>query len=184
MNAREVAAFLQAHVETIRRLARRREIPAFKIGNDWRFHRESLLRCLTEQAGKGSPGKVLVIDDDPGVVWSLARKIEKMGHRALEATSGVQGLEFSAHHSPDLILLDLKMPGMDGVEFLRQLRPKDPDVPVVVVTGYPDSDLVHQALSHAPIMMLAKPVEPLQLARTIQAVVGNPRPAAHVGSRV
>jgi excisionase family DNA binding protein len=57
LNASEAARFLRAHVETVRRLARRGELPSFKVGRDWRFHRQALLRWAEEQQMAARPGK-------------------------------------------------------------------------------------------------------------------------------
>jgi len=174
LNARQAAAFLGVHVETMRRLARRGEIPSFKVGTDWRFSKEILRRWFEEQRPRTSPGTVLVVDDDSGVLHSLSRAVERLGYQARCANSGGEALELVSRSVPDLILLDLAMPGMNGPEFLDELRPAHPDLPVVIVTGYPDSALVHRAAQHAPVMLLTKPVDTAQLERTLRTVLGNP----------
>jgi DNA-binding NarL/FixJ family response regulator len=79
-----------------------------------------------------------------------------------------------AREVPGLILLDLVMPEMNGVQFLEQLRKTHPGLPVVIVTGYPDSDLMHQATRYAPLMLVSKPAELEQIERTIRIVLGEP----------
>ncbi len=186
LNAREAAEFLRAHVETVRRLARRGEIPSFKVGKDWRFSREALRRWSAEQPQPPSeqpkppsaskPGLVLIVDDDEKLCRASSQAVERMGYRARYATSGAEGLRVVALETPDLILLDLMMPDMKGPRFLETLRETHPDLPVVIVTGYPDSDAMHQATHYAPLMLLAKPAETAQLERTIRIVLGQ-RPA-------
>jgi DNA-binding NarL/FixJ family response regulator len=63
------------------------------------------------------------------------------------------------------------MPNMNGPQFLAKLRETHPNLPVVIVTGYPDSDLMKQAMQYAPLMLLAKPAETDQLERTIRLVL-------------
>jgi excisionase family DNA binding protein len=172
LNAQQAAAFLGAHVETIRRLARRGGLPSFKVGKDWRFRREALVRWLEDQASSGGQPCVLVVDDDEGVRNTLARLLGRLGCRTRQATDGAAGLQEIAREAPDLVLLDLLMPAMTGPEFLRALRVTHPILPVVIVTGYPDSELMHEAARHGPLLLLAKPVDPDLLERTIRMVLG------------
>jgi len=65
------------------------------------------------------------------------------------------------------------MPEMNGPQFLEELRKKYPDLPVVIVTGYPDSELMKQAMHYAPLMLLEKPVDPDLLERTVRMVLGK-----------
>ena len=78
-----------------------------------------------------------------------------------------------ARDPPDLVILDLMMAGINGAQFLRELRTTHPSLPVVVVTGYPDSDLMAKAMNYGPLLLLAKPVDTAQLTRTVTAVVGG-----------
>jgi excisionase family DNA binding protein len=173
INARDAAALLGAHVETLRRLARRGEIPAFKVGKDWRFREEALLRWTEEQRVGNTLGTVLIVDDIPWVCRAISRILETTGCKTWQATSGEEGLKLVAREVPNLILLDLKMPDMNGPEFLERLRANYPTLPVVIITGYPDSDLMDRALRFGPLVVLAKPVKPAQLTSTIQMVLGE-----------
>ena len=83
------------------------------------------------------------------------------------------GLELVAKEVPDLILLDLVMPEMHGIQFLQLLREAHPELPVVIVTGYPDSELMKQASQYAPVMLLVKPVDAALLERTVRSVLGE-----------
>ena len=175
MNALEAAAFLGVHVETLRKLARRKEIPCFKIGKDWRFRQEALVRWADGQQTVASRGcfSVLIVDDDELVCRSLSRGVKLLGCTARHATSSAMGLELVAQETPDLILLDLLIPEMSGPQFLAELRKTHPMLPVVIVTGYPDSTLMQQAMQYAPIMLLSKPVEPELLKRSVRSIMGQ-----------
>ncbi len=176
LNARAAAAFLGTHVETVRRLARRGGLPCFKVGKDWRFRKEALVRWADGQQTGRSPAasfSALIVDDEPRICQSLAKMIAGFGGSSRQATSGARALELVAEQVPDIIVLDLKMPGMTGPELLARLRPEHTSLPVVVVTGFPDSELVTQAMQHAPIMMLAKPVDRELFKRTVLSVVGR-----------
>jgi len=173
MNASQAAAFLGAHIETIRKLARRGEIPCFKLGRDWRFRRQALIRWADEQRPCAGAKSVLVVDDEESVCRAMERAISRLGYRVRVATGGAVGLELVARETPDLILLDLVMPTMDGPTFLAALRSAHPRLPVVIVTGHPDSELMTRAMAHAPVLLLAKPVEPALLERTLSALLGG-----------
>jgi excisionase family DNA binding protein len=172
-NAREAAVFLGTHVETVRRLARRGDIPSFKVGRDWRFHKEALLRWSEGQRTHGRTFSVLIVDDNPEVGRIMSLIVEKIGYRVRCVTDALEGLKQVSRDAPDLILLDLVMPGMTGPEFLRELRVTFPDLPVVIVTAYPDSNLMKQATQYAPLMLLAKPVDAGLLERTVNMAVGE-----------
>ena len=171
LTTREAAELLRAHVETVRRLARRGEIPAFKIGKDWRFRRDALLRWTETHDLRHREPHVLVIDDDKMIRDLLRRLLEPEGYRVATASDGEQGLEYVAHGTPDVVLLDLKMPGTNGVEFLRRFREEHEDVPVMIVTGYPNSDLMRQAVRYGPITLLPKPVQNQQLLRSVRVAL-------------
>lgn len=81
-------------------------------------------------------GRVLVIDDDPGVRDAFSMALEDTRYEVVSAEDGQKGLELARMYEPDLILLDLKMPGMSGVETLRHLHGICPGVPVYIVTAF------------------------------------------------
>lgn len=180
---REAAAFLGAHEQTIRRLARRNAIPCFKVGRDWRFRKEALVRWSEEQKPGGGRCSVLVIDDEEKICWMMCGMLERFGCRTRQATSGKDGLDLVRQEAPDLILLDLMMPDMNGPQFLEELRKTHPELPVVIVTGYPESELMKQATQYAPVMLLSKPVETQLLERTVRTAVGA-KTAAVAGVKV
>ena len=81
-------------------------------------------------------GRILVIDDDPGVRETFSLALDESRYEVISAANGQAGLELARMYDPDLILLDLNMPGMNGVETLRHLNSTCPDVPVYIVTGF------------------------------------------------
>lgn len=172
LDIRAAAAFLGTHAQTIRKLARRGAIPAFKVGRDWRFRKQAIV-TWSEQQARGPACSILIVDDDERVGAALAAMVTEFGCRARHALSGAVGLRLVAEAVPDVVLLDLRMPDMTGPQFLARLRQTHPALPVVVVTGHPDCDLVSDAARHAPVMLLAKPVERALLERTVRMVVGD-----------
>jgi excisionase family DNA binding protein len=158
-------------VETVRRLARRGEIPAFKVGKDWRFRRDALLGWTETHDLRRREPHVLVVDDEKVVRDVVRRLLEPESYRVATASDAEQGLDYVAQGPPDVVLLDLKMPGMNGVEFLRRLRKEHGDVPVLIITGYPSSDLMRQAVQYGPITLLPKPLEQRQLLRSVRVAL-------------
>ena len=172
-NITEAAAFLGAHEQTVRRLARRGAIPSFKVGKDWRFRKEALLRWTDGQRACRPSCLVLIVDDDEKICRALVRIVEGIGCKAQSTTDGRRGLEIVSHIRPDLILLALAMPGMSGPQFLEELRKTHPDQPVALVTAYPDGELMAEAMKHGPIMLLPKPFEAAQVQKLIALLVGG-----------
>ena len=173
LDAHEAATFLGAHVETVRRLARRGDIPSFKVGKDWRFHRESLLRWFEEQRPRSRLPHLLIVDGGAKMHRAIARVAERIGCVVHSATDGAEALAFVAHTAPALILLDLKMPKMNGPQFLAELRASHPYLPVIIVTGHPDSKLMAEAMRYGPLLLLSKPIEPAQLERALRLALGE-----------
>ena len=80
--------------------------------------------------------RILVVDDEADMRMALANVLNRMGHRIFEASDGPSALEFLQREKADLVLLDIRLPGMDGVQILRNLRETDRTTPVLMVTGY------------------------------------------------
>ncbi len=176
MDPHEAADYLSLNEQTVRRLARARTIPAFKVGGVWRFRKAELERWnghTPRGAHHTGHEKILVIDDEPQMGVVVRRILEPRGYTVLTATDGPAGLSLLAEQ-PDLIYLDLMMPGMLGPEVLRHIRQQMPRVAVVILTAYPDSTLMSEALLYSPITLLAKPFTSEQLVdTTVQILRGS-----------
>ncbi len=79
--------------------------------------------------------RVLLVDDESATLDIISAMTDALGYHAITASGGVKGLELYQHHAPDIVLTDLKMPGMDGLEFMSRLKLLNPDVPIVVISG-------------------------------------------------
>jgi sigma-B regulation protein RsbU (phosphoserine phosphatase) len=108
-------------------------------------------------------GKLLVVDDEPSVRQSLATYLEDSGFEVLEAQDGREGLEQIRSHNPELVLCDLRMPGMDGLELLGKIASEQPDLPVIVVSGAGSMSDVVDALRLGASDYLVKPIVDLQV---------------------
>lgn len=152
----EVASYLRVTKKTIYRLLENGGIPATKVGRQWRFDKASIDVWL-RQGSVGATVNILVIDDDESICSLFKDALEEAGHTVTTVSESFKGLELVKDRDFDLVFLDLKMPGMDGAELFRQIRLVKPKLPVTVVTGYPDSDLMASALSHGPFGVMKKP---------------------------
>jgi DNA-binding NtrC family response regulator len=90
--------------------------------------------------------KLLVIDDDESIRKVLTVTLQDAGYQVLAADNGEKGLEIFADEGPDIILCDLRMPGMDGISVLKEIKARAPDKEVIVISGYADMDLAVKAL--------------------------------------
>jgi DNA-binding NtrC family response regulator len=103
--------------------------------------------------------KILVVDDERLVRWSLRQKCEEWGYQVVEAEAGEPALRVSQHESPDLVLLDVRMPDLSGLEVLDQLRKNGDMRPVIMITADPQLDDVKAALKLGAYDFVGKPVD-------------------------
>ena len=181
VDARKAGELLGLHKVTVRRLARENKIPAFKVGGVWRFNRTSIHRWAESQLSQPNLKTVLIVDDDEYVRDSLGRIIERAGYRVVTARGGADALVLMQAELPDLVLLDLKMPDMDGPTTLRHIRESFGSIPVIIVTGYPESNLMVKTLAYCPIMLVAKPVEAPLLLQAVRTVLEGSAVAERAG---
>jgi len=114
--------------------------------------------------------KILVVDDDPNVVELIRLYLERDGNEVLIANDGVAGLELAREELPDLIVLDLMMPRMDGMEVCRTLRAES-SVPVVMLTAMVEEDDRLAGLDLGADDYVTKPFSPRELAARVRAVL-------------
>lgn len=119
--------------------------------------------------------KILAIDDDKTVRVLVTRCLEKEGHKVLAAENGEQGLSMVTHENPDLILLDVMMPGMNGLEVCSKLKntPATKAIPVFMLTGKTQMHDIDEALSAGADNYISKPFNPQKLSRIIQVKLKN-----------
>ncbi|MEX2174541.1 MAG: sigma-54 dependent transcriptional regulator, partial [Pirellulaceae bacterium] len=125
---------------------------------------------------------LLVIDDEQAICWGLAQLGKRLGHQVRTAASAERGLELAAQQPPDLILLDVRLPGMDGLTALPQLRALAPAAPVVVMTAHGDLSTAVEAVRQGAIDYVAKPFDLDQIERIVQRGLAQPAttPAAEI----
>lgn len=121
--------------------------------------------------------RILVIDDEEAVRKSFILALEDCGYEVDTAASGQEGLRLLKKDGANLVLLDLKMPGMNGVETLREIRKIDPKVPVYIVTAFLKEflDLLNAAVKDGiPFDVMNKPIDTQQIQAIVKAVLDKP----------
>lgn len=118
--------------------------------------------------------RVLVVDDEPGLRMTLAANLELDGFQVVEAESAAEALERAREQDFDVILTDIRMPGMSGIELFRELRRLRPGVPVLLMTAFALENLIRDALRDGAYMVIAKPFDLERLAETLRRAVDRP----------
>lgn len=170
MDIKQTAEYLQMNKMTVYKLARQGKIPAFKVASEWRFRKDLIDRWLMSQL-KGKPevekfeierkletGKtVLIVDDEEVVRDFFARTLTE--YRVLTAAGGEEALETVKKDKPDLVLLDIKMPGIDGIETLRQIKQIDESIAVIMLSAHGTLETNLEAARLGAYSSIAKPFD-------------------------
>jgi signal transduction histidine kinase len=109
---------------------------------------------------------ILLVDDEEGIRKVLGIYLEDVGYRVHQAASGQEALSIFSQVSPPIVLTDIKMPGMDGIELLQHLKRVNPDAEIIMITGHGDIDLAIRSLKYEAIDFITKPIhhEALEIA--------------------
>jgi len=168
LTPQELAEYLKLNPATVTRKAKRGEIPAIKIGKQFRFDRDQIDRWLLQKT-VGRPAQILVIDDEPLIGQLFRDSLQQSGYQVTTASSSLEALELVAKQRFDLIFLDLVMPEIDGSELFRRIRKIDKQVPIAIITGYPDSDLLKKAREHGPFLIMSKPFTSAEILQAVHS---------------
>jgi DNA-binding response OmpR family regulator len=124
-----------------------------------------------------SPRKVLVVDDEPTIVEIVARYMERAGYETYEAADGPEALRLAELHRPDLVVLDLMLPGIDGIEVMRQLHARPgPHVAVILLTARGEESDRLVGLRDGADDYVVKPFSPAELVARVDAVLRRVAP--------
>ena len=115
--------------------------------------------------------RILVIDDEAAIRDSLRMILEYEEYRFVGASSGQEGIALCQRERPDLVLLDIKMPGMDGMEVLRSLRASDDTLPVVMISGHGTTATAVDAIKSGAADFLEKPLRSERVIVTLRNVL-------------
>jgi two-component system response regulator AtoC len=128
---------------------------------------DHLAKLIHDDEGSSSIMKILVVDDEPSVCKALRRLLVAKGYNVLEAHDGDQALEVYRRERPDVVLLDIRMPGMDGLETLRELKAIDQGANVIMVTVVVDDEIAKRAMAEGALDYITKPVSPDYIYRAL-----------------
>jgi two-component system nitrogen regulation response regulator GlnG len=115
--------------------------------------------------------KLLVVDDEQSICWGIRRLGESIGHAVFTASSAEQAIELADQERPDVVVLDVRLPGMDGLTALGQLRERIGQAPVIVITAYGDLQTAVEAVRRGAFEYLCKPFSLEQMERVLARAV-------------
>jgi len=165
----QAARFLGVAQSTIRKWSDQGRVPAFYTPGGHRRYRRSDLESFLDRSGPGGRPRsgplVLLVDDDDKVRELVRVNLEFEGYTVREAGSANEGLEAIAEAKPDLVLLDVMMPHVDGWEMLRRIQDQygAGAIPVVMFSGQVDEESAEQAAERGASAFVGKPFDPQQL---------------------
>ena len=115
--------------------------------------------------------RILVVDDDAIVIKSCRRILEAEGFEVTTVPSADEALEKIKNYDFDLLLMDVKMPKHDGMFLMREIKKNWPDIPIVVMSGYPTPETIVDSLKLGAVQFIPKPFRPDELMKTIRQVL-------------
>ena len=167
MTVKETAEYLRIPLPTVYYLVQRGQLPASQIGGRWRVKRDALDRDILRNAEQGQP-TVLVVDDDEALQNMFKLFLKKNGYSRLVVGTGKDAIAALEKQKFDLCFLDLQLPDVNGDQIYAVLKDKYPETPVVIITGYPDSEMMNNILKYGPVTVLKKPLKAEDLHETLK----------------
>jgi excisionase family DNA binding protein len=169
LTTEEVLEYLQVNLRTVYRLIKAGKIPAVRVGRQWRFRKRDIDSWLDSQRngpavptatnGHAREGRtrVLVVDDEASIRDLLQKTLALAEYDVDTAADGSAALGLLRDAEYDLLVADLKMPGMDGLTLIRQARSLRADLPIIIVTGFSSETSAIEALNLGVASYLLKP---------------------------
>jgi excisionase family DNA binding protein len=173
MTLGQAAKFLGVAQSTIRKWSDQGRVPAFYTPGGHRRYRRRDLEAFLDRSGPGrsSGPLVLVVDDDARLREFIRVNLEMEGYSVAEAASGEDALSALEGQSPDLVLLDVVMPGIDGWQMLQRMQERHGSIPVIMFSGKVDATSAADAASRGAQGFIGKPFDPQQLIERAKALV-------------
>ena len=182
LTTEEVLEYLHVNLRTIYRLIKAGKIPAVRVGRQWRFRKHDIEAWLNSQrfpnAEGGQPAegrqRVLVVDDEEGIRDLLSRTLALAEYEVDTTADGVSALESIRNDGYKLLIADLRMPGMDGLTLIREVKQIDPHLPIIIITGYSSESSAIEAVNLGVAGYLTKPVGIPQVLAAAAKALGVP----------
>ena len=186
LTTEEVLEYLQVNLRTVYRLIKAGKIPAVRVGRQWRFRKRDIDSWLDSQrprtgarapaaparpAGAPARPRILVVDDEASIRELLEKTLAMSDYDVDTAPDGRTALERMRLYPYDLLITDLRMPGMDGLTVIREAKRYKADLPVLVITGYSTESSAIEAANLGVNGYLTKPFRVSQvLGKTAKAL--------------
>ena len=191
LTTEEVLEYLQVNLRTVYRLIKAGKIPAVRVGRQWRFRKRDIDAWLDSQrprggarprrgagraarpaAGTARP-RVLVVDDEASIRDLLAKTLALAEYDVDVAPDGRSALERMRLYPYDLLIADLKMPGMDGLTVIREAKRYKADLPVIIITGFSTESSAIEAVNLGVAGYLTKPFRVPQVLAAAAKALGE-----------
>ncbi len=117
--------------------------------------------------------KILIIDDEHSIRETLEMFLREKGYEVATSEDGEKGLESVQRERPDIVILDIRLPGMDGLEVLRRIKEKEEDIHVIMITAYHDIETTKQAMKLGAYEYIHKPLDADEFENAIEKAVNN-----------
>ncbi len=167
LTVKETAIYLRIPLPTVYYLVQRGRLPAIQIGGRWRIKKDALDKDVLKEDRAGQP-TVLVVDDDESLQSLFRVFLKKIGFSRVVVGTVKEALAVLEKQHFDLLFLDLKLPDGAADEVYDAAKEIDPDLPVVIITGYPDSAMLNRILAKGPVTVLKKPLKMEQLKQAVR----------------
>jgi excisionase family DNA binding protein len=194
LTTEEVLEYLQVNLRTVYRLIKAGKIPAVRVGRQWRFRKRDIDTWLDTQRPRGgarstsaaAPAtgaslrqaaerpRILVVDDESSIRDLLAKTLALAEYDVDTASDGRSALERLRLYPYDLLIADLKMPGIDGLNVIREAKRLKADLPVIIITGYSTETAAIEAVNLGVSGYLTKPFRVPQVLAAAAKAIGEP----------
>ncbi|MDR4221301.1 response regulator [Priestia megaterium] len=115
--------------------------------------------------------KILIVDDQYGIRILLTEVLQKEGYTTFQAANGFQAIDITKEQAPDFVLLDMKIPGMDGIEILKRLKQHDETIKVIIMTAYGELDMIQEAKDLGALTHFAKPFDIDEIRKVVREYI-------------
>jgi len=192
LTTEEVLEYLQVNLRTVYRLIKAGKIPAVRVGRQWRFRKRDIDAWLDSQRGPrtaraaAAPAaqaarpaavaarpRVLVVDDEASIRDLLAKTLALAEYEVDVAPDGRTALDRMRMYPYDLLIADLKMPGMDGLSVIREAKRYKTDLPVIVITGFSTESSAIEAINLGVSGYLTKPFRVPEVLKQAEKALGR-----------
>jgi excisionase family DNA binding protein len=185
LTTEEVLDYLQVNLRTIYRLIKAGKIPAVRVGRQWRFRKPDIDAWLNSNRSNAKGGvierpRVLIVDDEQSVRDLVAKTLTMADYDVDTAPDGPSALDRLNGTEYDLLITDLKMPGMDGLSVIREVRRRSTEIPIVIITGYSTEASAIEAINLGVSGYLTKPFRLPRVLAVAARALGEAAPATDV----